>query len=233
MKQSQAQQVIAALGKLGGTATLKVLYQTLDFSQWKTETPQANVRRIVQKEPSIYKVKPGLWTLDGDKEMKKSPNQPQEDHYYYQGLLLEIGNMRGYDTFAPDQDKNRPYLHTTLGEARSLEAIPNFTNADVVRRVSSVDVFWFNNRSMPECAFEVETSTDFVNSFSKYFALQDFKTKFFIVADSYRKKEFEKKLQFNEFQSIKDRIHFVSTDEVVDANTDLTKLKGSVLTDGF
>jgi hypothetical protein len=33
------------------------------------------------------------------------------NHSYYQGLLLEIGNMKGMSTYIPAQDKNKMFLN--------------------------------------------------------------------------------------------------------------------------
>ena len=47
-KQTQKQQVVEAMRNEGGFATLRRLYELLDFSTWKTKTPEATVRRIVR-----------------------------------------------------------------------------------------------------------------------------------------------------------------------------------------
>lgn len=47
-KITQEQQVIKALREQGGYATLRRLNEVVDFSNWKTLTPEASVRRIVQ-----------------------------------------------------------------------------------------------------------------------------------------------------------------------------------------
>ena len=116
------------------------------------------------------------------------------NHSYYQGILLEIGNNRGFDTFVPDQDKNKRFANTTLKEVRSLDAIPPFSYSDFVYRSSTIDVIWFNERKMPCHFFEVEHSTDIQNSLLKFFDLQDFYSKMFIVADIKRKEEYKRKI---------------------------------------
>lgn len=62
-KVTQTDQVIEALRKEGGFATLKRLNEILDFSKWKSQTPEASVRRIVQDSEKIFKIRPGLWAL--------------------------------------------------------------------------------------------------------------------------------------------------------------------------
>ena len=64
MKQHEA--VIIALERLGGQATLANLYSEtmkVENCTWTTKTPFANIRRIVQERPEIFKVRPGLWAL--------------------------------------------------------------------------------------------------------------------------------------------------------------------------
>ena len=45
---SQKDNVIEAMRKNGGYATFQHLNQIVDFSTWKTKTPQASIRQIVQ-----------------------------------------------------------------------------------------------------------------------------------------------------------------------------------------
>ena len=64
MKQNEA--VLLTLEKLGGLATLGQLNQEvmqITACNWKTKTPFASIRRIVQVDKNIYKIKPGLYGL--------------------------------------------------------------------------------------------------------------------------------------------------------------------------
>lgn len=59
MKQYEA--VIATLERLGGVATLGELNKEvfkIKECEWKTKTPFASIRRIVQMNENIYKIKP-------------------------------------------------------------------------------------------------------------------------------------------------------------------------------
>lgn len=216
MKQYEA--VIEALKQLGGVATLGQLYQVvfkIGDCQWNTKTPFASVRRIVQERKEIYKIKPGLWALDSCRKQLEANGFIVEtahnsdsiqlkdfNHSYYQGLLLEIGNCRDLLTYVPEQDKNKKYAGTTLKEIRTLNQIPPFSFPELVHRSSTIDVIWFNERRMPHAFFEVEYSTDIQNSLLKFFDLQDFYCKMFIVADNRRRDEFEKKLHYSAFDDL-------------------------------
>ena len=64
MKQHEA--VIIALENLGGTATLDDLNietMKIEDCEWKTKTPFASIRRIVNNHEKIFKVKPGFYSL--------------------------------------------------------------------------------------------------------------------------------------------------------------------------
>jgi hypothetical protein len=44
-------------------------------------------------------------------------------HSYYQGLVVEIGNMKGLQTYVPPQDKNHKFLEKPLKDMTSLDTI--------------------------------------------------------------------------------------------------------------
>jgi len=223
MKQYEA--VIIALEKLGGQATLADLYREtmrVEGCKWETKTPFASIRRIVQQRPEIFKVRPGLWALRSYQKKlglvendDKDKSQVQQNHAYYQGILLSIGNLRGYKTFSPNQDKNRLFVNKLLKDIRGLQTMPKFSYDGIVQRCSTVDVVWFNNRLLPYSLFEVEHSTDFQNSLIKFSDLQDFYTRMIIVADDHRKPEFTQKIQSLVFSEIANRVKFLGYESLI------------------
>ncbi len=193
--------------------------------KWGTQTPFASIRRIVQTRPEIFKVRPGLWALHTYKD-KLGLNEQTEDsqpsvesielsHSYYQGLLVIIGNLRGFSTFVPNQDKNKKCVNQPLRQLRTLQEIPRFSHESLVKRSTTIDVIWFNNRQMPNSFFEVEHSTDIQNSLLKFFYLQDFYTRMAIVADENRRREFEQKIRHSAFDEIKGRVSFLGYHSLV------------------
>ena len=223
MKQYEA--VIIALEKMGGQAILADLYREtmkVEDCKWETKTPFASIRRIVQQRPEIFKVRPGLWALKSYQKKlglvenaDKDKSQVEQNHSYYQGILLTIGNLRGYKTFAPNQDKNRSFVNKPLKDVRTLQEIPKFSYEEFIRRCSTVDVVWFNNHLMPNSLFEVEHSTDFQNSLIKFSDLQDFSTRMIIVTDDNRKREFLQKIQSSVFAEVSKRVDFLGYESLV------------------
>jgi len=106
-------------------ATLGYLNQnvlSITGCEWKTKTPFSSIRRIVQDKRFFFKIRPGLWALKSHRDIvlntlkieDEKRNSIEFDHYYYQGLLVEIGNIKQYQTFVPNQDKNKLYLGKPL-----------------------------------------------------------------------------------------------------------------------
>lgn len=229
MKQHEA--VILTLEKLGGVATLGQLYlHVLKISDcaWGTKTPFASIRRIVQMRSEILKIKPGLYALASKRSElessgliaqntnnKESEEIKRTDHSYYQGLLLLLGNMKGFRCWSPNQDKRKRFLDASLESLRTLNAIPGFSHPKLVKRSETIDVIWFNQREMPYRFFEIEQSTDIQNSLLKFNDLRDFHTEMFIVSDRQRKKEFESKIRYSSFCDISGRVKFLSFDWLV------------------
>lgn len=225
---TQAQAVIETIDMLGGIATLNQINQhifEITDCQWRTKTPFASVRRIVQQTAGIYKIKPGLYALEKHRQnlenngvlVQTEHNQDSEivqtfNHAYYQGLLLEMGKMRHLDTFVPDQDKNKRFLTTPLSDIRTLTTIPQYSYPQLVKRSSTIDVIWFNVNQMPHSFFEIEHSTDIQNSLLKYNDLKDFYVRMVIVADEKRHQEFLSKLDYAAFAELRQnkRVAFLS-----------------------
>jgi len=220
MKQYEA--VIKVMEENGGFATLGHLYQNVlkvKGCEWKTKTPFASMRRIVQDDRLFFKIKPGLWALNSYKDRLPFDVYPRDeinkiekdklDHSYYQGLLVEIGNLKNFETFVPYQDKNKSYLGKILNDVTSIKKFYEFSYDFIIKKAQTIDVSWFNMRKMPVCFFEIEYSTNIQNSLLKFNELQDFNSKFFIIADNIRKKEFEDKISLSAFKEIMKRVNFM------------------------
>lgn len=231
---NQRDAVIRAMKENGGYATLGHLYHSalkIPEVKWGTTTPFASIRRIVQVNPQFFKIKPGLWALEENRALvlqklsisaSSSPAKVEQfNHTYYQGLLVEIGNLKKFETFVPHQDKNQKFLEKKLAEITTLKEFHLFTYEKILRRAQTVDVTWFNERGFPDSFFEVEHSTDIQNSLVKFMECRDFCINFRIVADSARLKDYENKLYQSTFALIHSRVKFVNYDSLSDLHSKL------------
>ncbi len=234
---NQHEAVIKVMEENGGYATFKYLYEKslkVKGSTWKTKTPFASIRRIVQNERFFFKIRPGLWALKSQRETLKRKFKFEDStkreenrftHSFYQGLLVEIGNLNNLDTYVPNQDKNKLFLSKKLSDVATLSQIYQFTNYQTVARsAKTIDVIWFNSRKFPSSMFEVEYTTSMENSLVKFVELQDFNTKFRIVCDESRRRYFEDKISRSAFQSIRDRVDFWNFDYVSELHSYKAKL---------
>jgi len=193
-----------------------------------------SIRRIVQDERFFFKIRAGLWALKSWRKRLPSGMEPERrgrardgvfTHSYYQGLVVQIGNLKRHETFVPAQDKNRIFLgKEKLGALASLGVIHRFSYPDIVKRAGMMDVVWFNERRMPCSVFEVEHSTNIRDSLVKFVELQDFRTEMFIVAAEVRKRQFQETLRLSAFQPIEGYVRFMSYRDVSEYHANMSKL---------
>lgn len=226
---NQREAVIEVMKENGGFATLGHLYSEalkIPKVEWNTKTPFASIRRIVQNEDFFFKIRPGLWAL---KEYKhRTPfdeasttrasreKQSEFNHTYYQGLLVELGNLERYQTFVPSQDKNKRFRNQSLAKLTTISRIYDFSYNQLVRRAQTIDVIWFSKKKfpLPSYFFEIEHSTHFQNSLEKFVDLQDFNVTMCIVADNRKKREYQSKLSFSVFEPIAQRVKFLDYETI-------------------
>ncbi|MGH2568291.1 MAG: hypothetical protein ACRDGA_08130 [Bacteroidota bacterium] len=229
---NQREAVIEVMRANSGYATLGHLYrEALKISgvKWETKTPFKSINRIVQNSKHFFRIRPGLWALNEAKDRLPSDlrgkPKPQSDHTYYQGLLVELGNLRSYTTFVPPQDRNKLFLGKRLGDMTTVEKIYLFAYEDIVRRAQTVDVIWFDDNKMPSEFIEVENTTDLNNSLLKFTYFKPFFSVFRIVAPSARRKEFDSKVKHSVFTDLHSRIRFSSYELVSDLHSKASEIK--------
>jgi hypothetical protein len=229
---TQTQQVIDVMKEKGGYATLLDLYREVlqvRNAQWKTKTPDATIRRIVQDQRHFFKIRPGLWALNEYKDKLpsnvinlidngKSNDESEIDlHTFNQGLLIDSGNILGFNTYVPAQDKNRKFLDKTLKDMASLSVLPEFTYSSILNRIKSIDVIWLESDTgtpFPNRVFEVENTTNFTKSLNKFHELKNFDTEMIIVAPEYKEELFDETINWNIYRNLKSRIKFWSYDKL-------------------
>lgn len=202
----------------GYFAPLKLIYREIwkykDKSNVTGITPDNTVQAIVQRDEQFKKIGLGVYALTAyldrlPKEIEPTTKEEKKDrlHASMQGMLLEVGNYRNFETYT--NDKKWTFQNKTLGSLATLQAVPFFTYEPIIKSSASfADVIWFNDRGFPNSIFEVEQSTDFRDAFVKFMELQDFMTTFYCVSSENRKIKFEKEISKVAFKPISSRINF-------------------------
>lgn len=146
-------------------------------------------------------------------------------HSIIQGRLLEIGNIRGFNTYCPD--KSKKFNERKLEEIATLEICPQlqFSDYNLLRQI---DVLWFKNRGsnfVPEFAFEVELSTGVWSGVGRMATLLDYKNVSFYVISNDGKKYKQVIRSLHEYV---DRYKFIANDligELYAAEMNLKELR--------
>lgn len=199
----------------GYYAPLQLIYKQFDkYRPFTGLTPLKTIQERVQRDKRFTRIGLGVYALT--EYLEKLPNiiepktqseQISYKHSKIQGMIIEIGNMKGFDTYTPDRSKN--FMNKELGNIITLKECPDFTYKKIVRSIKFCDVIWFNLRGFPEKLFEIEDSTDFRGSLVKFTELQDFTTSFNLIASAQRKTKYEREVAKSAFKNIVDRCRFV------------------------
>ncbi|MFQ5638639.1 MAG: hypothetical protein ACE5IR_11665 [bacterium] len=146
-------------------------------------------------------------------------------HSILQGRLLEIGNIRGYETFCPD--KSKKFNNRKLKEITTLKTCPELQFSDY-NSLKQIDVIWFKPKGsyfIPEYAFEVELSTGVWSGVGRMATLIDYSNvKLYVVANDSKKYN----QVINSFSEYNNRYRFIAKDlvgELYSAEKNLKQLR--------
>lgn len=132
-------------------------------------------------------------------------------HSVLQGRLLEIGNIRGFETYCPN--KSKKFNDRSLEEISTLKDCPTLQFSDL-KLLRQIDVLWFKNRGVnliPEYAFEVELSTGVWSGVGRMSTLLDYSNVgLYIISNDKRK--FSQVV--NSFSEHKERYRFIENESL-------------------
>lgn len=217
--------------KNGGFASLKQLYNDIwlfkDKKKINGKTPNNTIQERVQRSKKFFRLGLGVYGLNDLKdkiflkevEPKTAEQKIERIHAKIQGMLIELGNIDGFDTYT--NDKSWTFEGKLLGSLTSIKSVPNFTYEEIIKRnVAFCDVVWFSSVGSekflyPKRICEVEHSTDFRDALLKFKELEFFNSEFFCISDISRKDKFLKELSRSAFKSLQGRVKFFAYDEII------------------
>lgn len=216
-----------------GIATLNNFYEEVPLQIKKTTTTDSkhdirgylrrlkNVKKLIRQIGLSTYALPNIQIKNDIYENIQSKNFEKEFfglpknqiHDYVEGMLIEIGNLKNYQTYTPD--KNVIFNGKSLKELITCEEIPQFTYQDILNIIKEIDVIWFKER-FPYLTFDIEFSTNISMSLIRANELKNFKTISYVVADEKKENLFNTKLNVSTFHSIKNETKFISIKSVFD-----------------
>lgn len=136
-------------------------------------------------------------------------------HQDVQGILIELGNSMGYDTYVADPSKS--YGEERLGDKATLDKVPDdYVPKRMYEDVRNIDVIWFED-NLPLYLFEVEHTTGVTDGLLRLFQIRKLGSSFlYIIAPSKVETKFNREINKDPFFEIKERYSFRSYEELVE-----------------
>lgn len=183
----------------------------------------------------FYEVLPKV--QEEKEEVKKEEVKPQKiiinTHEGAQQALVKLGNILGFDTYIPPEDRNKTIEGKRLGELATLKDIPQFTHPRLLDTVKHIDVIWFKEE-FPVFCFEVEESTDVTKGLLRLYQIKQLDIKPIIVGPENRKSKFLIEIEKDPFYKIKGKYQFISYNELsrlLEVAEEFSNLKSKLLGD--
>lgn len=222
------QLVADALQELGGEASLKEITARLKDNPLRPQTAtwNATIRRVIRQYKIFEPIKTGdglagyrLVNLPEPKPQQKLENK-NDPHGEQQGMLLQLGQFCGYETFTNSTDKairtfgGQPISRyaTVKNDDEALSALP-------LPKIRTADVMWMAEDSeglYPRYAFEIENSTKVKSGLLRLLKIPErFQTRLFIIgAGDEEEKLFERHLKESPFRQHAHRFRYFRYNDV-------------------
>lgn len=221
--------VESALQELGGEAKLPEIYKKIQDNQKTRTNPtwNATVRRTLQQYTVFQPKGKGLWALKEiparvlPVEMQPNIVDVQLDHASAQGMLLNLGKLHRFETYAPPTDATaRQFNNAPLSEFVTVRNLPLFASPSRLKDFKNVDVIWLTGKGdnlVPIYAFEVEHTRDLKAALLRLyqFVASNLMTQLFIVAPSEKAVKFETEIIKPPFEDVRERFAFRSYTDLV------------------
>ena len=209
-----------ALVELGGQGHLTEINKIVEGHP-KTETNptwQATIRRVVRQYKIFEPLGKGVYKLLEEKPLKthsqKFTEETEINHGIAQGMLVTLGKIYGYETYAPPHDQTirdfqgkplRDYV--TVSDCTDIFGGPNLT------KIREIDAIWFDEDDyglFPVYAFEVEETTRVKSGLDRLLKIpQRFTVRFYIISPTEKEKSlFDQYVNQTPFREYKDSFLF-------------------------
>ena len=215
--------VRAALQELGGQGHLADINRIVrNHPKTRTNpTWKDTIRRVVRQYAIFQPVPPnrsGLYRLveqpTVDAEPESLGQQGLLDHGTAQGMLLTLGRMYGYETFAPAADRTARFFQgRPLASLSTITDCTEFCGRKSLHRVRQIDAMWLaedNEGAYPVFAFEVEHTTGVRSGMDRLVEIPErYAANLFVIAPGEDEhKRFDGLVDQNRFRKFRNRLYF-------------------------
>ena len=212
-----------ALKELGGQGHLKDINRVVKHHP-KTKTNPTwkdTIRRVVRQYSVFEAIPPersGIYRLVEQSPVEPSPEAvlgtEEDGHGRAQGMLLALGRLYGYETFAPASDRTfRRFQKRPLGDWATVKDCSAFCGKASLPRVRQIDAIWLdedNDGAFPVYAFEVEHTTGVRSGIDRLVEIPErYRASLFVIAPGHDEQEaFDKLINQNRFRRFRERLRF-------------------------
>ena len=215
--------VRGALQELGGRGHLSDINRIVKHHPKTKANPtwKDTIRRVVRQYTIFEPVPPnrsGVYRLVEQPSVTAGPESLREagpvDHGKAQGMLLTLGRIYGYETFAPASDRtSRSFQGKPLANFSTVTDCQEFCGKNSLGRVRQIDAIWLtedNDGVYPVYAFEVEHTTGVRSGMDRLVELPErYAVKLFVVAPGEDERAtFDGLIRLNKFRKFRDRMLF-------------------------
>jgi hypothetical protein len=213
-----------ALLELGGQGHLSEINKIAEGNpKIKTKiannpTWQATIRRVVRQYKIFGPLGKGIYKLMEEVTLKGEPQEftkePEIDHGIAQGMLVTLGKIYGYETYAPPHDQTvRNFQGKPLKDFVSVSDCTDIFRGPNLAKIREIDTLWFDEDDyglFPVYAFEVEETTRVKSGLDRLLKIpRRFPTQFFIIGPSTKEKNlFNQYINQTPFREFRDRFMF-------------------------
>ena len=183
-------------------------------------TWQATIRRVVRQYKIFEPLGKGVYKLLEGKTLKTHPQrfteEPEIDHGIAQGMLVTLGKIYGYETYAPPHDQTiRTFQGKPLGDFVTVSDCTDIFRGPNVRKIREIDTLWFDEDDyglFPVYGFEVEETTRVKSGLDRLLKIpKRFSVEFFIIGLGAKEKDlFNQYINQTPFREFRDRFMFKS-----------------------
>jgi hypothetical protein len=212
-----------ALLELGGQGHLTEINKIIQGHPKTRTNPtwRDTIRRVVRQYKIFEPVPPersGIYKVVEETSVKPVAQgfteKPETNHGIAQGMLVTLGKIYGYETYAPPHDQTiRSFQGKPLSDFVSVSDCTNIFKGPNLAKIREIDVLWFDEDDyglFPVYAFEVEETTRVKPGLDRLLKIpRRFPTLFFIIGPSAKEKSlFDQYINQTPFRDFRSRFLF-------------------------